>query len=87
LPQSTVNRPWLWFACYQLGWHLLLPIVLLRLWWRGRKDPGYRQAIAERFGFSQGIRPGAIWIHAVSVGETRAAQPLIEAYLQEGKSI
>jgi 3-deoxy-D-manno-octulosonic-acid transferase len=64
-----------------------LPIVLLRLWWRGRKDPGYRQAIAERFGFSQGIRPGAIWIHAVSVGETRAAQPLIEAYLQEGKSI
>jgi 3-deoxy-D-manno-octulosonic-acid transferase len=61
--------------------------VLLRLWWRGRKDPGYRQAIAERFGFSQGIRPGAIWIHAVSVGETRAAQPLIEAYLQEGKTI
>ena len=87
LPQSTVNRPWLWFACYQLGWHLLLPVVLLRLWWRGRKDPGYRQAIAERFGFSQGIRPGAIWIHAVSVGETSAAQPLIEAYLQEGKSI
>jgi 3-deoxy-D-manno-octulosonic-acid transferase len=87
LPQSTVNRPWLWFACYQLGWHLLLPVVLLRLWWRGRKDPGYRQAIAERFGFSHGIRPGAIWIHAVSVGETRAAQPLIEAYLQQGKSI
>ena len=87
LPQSTVNRPWLWFACYQLGWHILLPVALLRLWWRGRKDPGYRQAIAERFGFSQGIRPGAIWVHAVSVGETRAAQPLIEAYLQEGKSI
>jgi 3-deoxy-D-manno-octulosonic-acid transferase len=62
-------------------------MVLLRLWWRGRKDLGYRQAIAERFGFSQGIRPGAIWVHAVSVGETRAAQPLIEAYLQEGKSI
>jgi 3-deoxy-D-manno-octulosonic-acid transferase len=59
----------------------------MRLWWRGRKDPGYRQAIAERFGFSQGIQPGAIWIHAVSVGETRAAQPLIEAYLQGGKSI
>jgi 3-deoxy-D-manno-octulosonic-acid transferase len=62
-------------------------MVLLRLWWRGRKDPGYRQAIAERFGFGLRIRPGAIWIHAVSVGETRAAQPLIEAYLQQGKSI
>jgi 3-deoxy-D-manno-octulosonic-acid transferase len=64
-----------------------LPIVLLRLWWRGRKDPGYRQSIAERFGFGLRIRPGAIWIHAVSVGETRAAQPLIEAYVQQGKSI
>ena len=87
LPQATVDRPWLWFACYQLGWHGLLPIVLLRLWWRGRKDPGYRQSIAERFGFGLHIRPGAIWIHAVSVGETRAAQPLIEAYLQQGKAI
>ena len=87
LLQVTVDRPWLWFACYQLGWHVLLPLVLLRLWWRGRKDPGYRQAIAERFGFGPNIQTGAIWIHAVSVGETRAAQPLIEAYLQEGKSI
>ncbi len=87
LPQATVDRPWFWFTCYQLGWHVLLPIVLLRLWWRGRKDPGYRQSIAERFGFGLRVRPGAIWIHAVSVGETRAAQPLIEAYLQQGKSI
>jgi 3-deoxy-D-manno-octulosonic-acid transferase len=82
-----VDRPWFWFACYQFGWHLLLPVVLLRLWWRGRKDPGYRQAIAERFGFGLQIRPGAIWIHAVSVGETRAAQPLIEAYVKQGKFI
>ena len=82
-----MDRPLFWFACYQLGWHVLLPIVLLRLWWRGRKDPGYRQSIAERFGFGLRVRPGAIWIHAVSVGETRAAQPLIEAYLQQGKSI
>ena len=87
LLQATVGRPWLWFAFYQLGWHVLLPIVLLRLWWRGHKDPGYRQSIAERFGFSRSVRSGAIWVHAVSVGETRAAQPLIEAYLQQGKSI
>lgn len=87
LPQATVGRPWFWFACYQLGWHAFLPLVLMRLWWRGRKDPGYRQAIAERLGFYKGIRAGAIWVHAVSVGETKAAQPLIEAYLQQGKSI
>ena len=87
LLHATVGRPWLWFALYQIGWHVLLPIVLLRLWWRGHKDPGYRQSIAERFGFSRSVRSGAIWVHAVSVGETRAAQPLIEAYLQQGKSI
>lgn len=87
LPHATVDRPWFWFASYQLGWHILLPVVLLRLWWRGRKDPGYHQSIAERFGFGPRIQTGAIWVHAVSVGETRAAQPLIEAYLQQGKSI
>lgn len=85
LSKPSAQRPGFWFACYQLGWHILLPFVLLRLWWRGRKDSGYRQSIAERFGFSKGIRPGAIWIHAVSVGETRAAQPLIESYLAQGK--
>lgn len=81
------QRPWFWFACYQLGWHAFLPLVFLRLWWRGRKDLGYRQHITERFGFCKIMCPGAIWVHAVSVGETRAAQPLIEAYLSQGKSV
>ena len=46
----------------------------LRLWWRGRPSPRYREEIGERFGF-YGDRPAlvALWIHAVSVGEARAA--------------
>jgi 3-deoxy-D-manno-octulosonic-acid transferase len=73
---------------YSAAWWLALPIVLGRLWWRGRKEPGYRQHWSERLGFYQGIpngRPGApvIWVHAVSVGETRAAEPLIEALLEK----
>ena len=57
-----------------------LPLILLRLWWRGRREPGYRQGIAERFG-SYSVAGGAklIWVHAVSVGEARAAAPLVEA--------
>jgi 3-deoxy-D-manno-octulosonic-acid transferase len=39
------------------------------------------------FGYDQPIKQGSIWIHAVSVGETRAAQPLIEAYLARGETI
>jgi len=72
-----------WF--YSLLWWVSLPLVLLRLWWRGRKEPGYRQHIAERLGFYDVPAPshkGAlVWLHAVSVGETRAAEPLIRELL------
>jgi len=58
---------------------LLLPYVFLRLLWRARKQPEYLHHIAERFGIYsiQSNRP-VIWLHAVSVGETRAAQTLVE---------
>jgi 3-deoxy-D-manno-octulosonic-acid transferase len=67
-------------ALYNLLLHAALPILPLRLWLRGRKEPGYRLHIGERFGRYQGRpeRP-VIWIHAVSLGETRAAQPLVRA--------
>lgn len=71
-----------WF--YRLLLTLIVPFALLRLWWRGRKQPGYRQHIAERFGFIAvpQDRP-IIWLHAVSVGETRAAEPLVHALLEQ----
>jgi 3-deoxy-D-manno-octulosonic-acid transferase len=68
---------------YSLLWWLALPLVLARLWWRGRKEPGYRRNMAERFGFYGPRLPErlTIMVHAVSVGETRAAEPLVEALL------
>jgi len=82
-------RPWFWFAAYQLLWHLLLPLAFIRLAWRARHAFSYLHHIPERlgFGYDKPIGQGSIWIHAVSVGETRAAQPLIEAYLARGESI
>ncbi len=57
---------------------LLLPAILLRLSWRARKQPEYLHHIAERFGFyTHRCDKPVIWLHAVSVGETRAAQSLI----------
>ncbi|CAN5494135.1 lipid IV(A) 3-deoxy-D-manno-octulosonic acid transferase [soil metagenome] len=64
---------------------LAIPLIVMRLWWRGRREPGYRQHVGERFG--RYAKPdgtaadfrGAIWIHAVSVGETRAVEPLLRA--------
>ena len=65
------------------GWLLRLatPVYLARLWRRGKQEPAYRLYWRERLGFYPGRRPqpGALWLHAVSLGETRAAVPLIEA--------
>lgn len=82
-------RPKFWFAVYQLLWHLLLPFAFIRLAWRTRHSSEYLNHFSERLGFSYGksITQGSVWIHAVSVGETRAAQPLIEAYLERGETV
>ncbi|WP_313705251.1 lipid IV(A) 3-deoxy-D-manno-octulosonic acid transferase [Massilia sp.] len=68
---------------YSLLWWLALPLVLARLWWRGRKEPGYRRYWGERLGLYGARLPErrTFMVHAVSVGETRAAEPLVEALL------
>jgi 3-deoxy-D-manno-octulosonic-acid transferase len=67
-------------ALYTTLFYLLLPLILLRLWWRGRRAPAYRRRWRERFGLFAAPAPQpAIWVHAVSVGETIAAAPLVSA--------
>ena len=57
---------------------LILPFVPLKLWWRGIKQPAYLKYWPERFGFyTTRVSKPIIWLHCVSVGETRAAEPLI----------
>ena len=71
---------------YTLAWWLALPLVLARLWLRGRQEPGYRQHWGERLGFydrQPTTATDTIWLHAVSVGETRAAQPLLAELLAQ----
>ena len=72
----------MWRAGYRLLLWLAFPWIFVRLWWRGREEPGYRRHIGERFGFyaERPSRP-VIWLHAVSVGETRASEPLARALL------
>jgi 3-deoxy-D-manno-octulosonic-acid transferase len=64
---------------YTLILYLLLPWAFLRLLWRARREPDYRRYLGERFGYYRKTAGAPlIWIHAVSVGETRAAQPVVE---------
>ena len=65
---------------YTLLLRLLLPVVCVTLWWRGRRHPGRRVDLRERLGRSAVVRArgrAPIWIHAVSVGEVQAAAQLI----------
>lgn len=69
---------------YTLILYALVPWILLRLVWRTVREPGYLDFLGERFGSYRRIASAPlIWVHAVSVGETRAAQPLVEALLQQ----
>lgn len=72
---------------YTFFWYLMLPVIFLRLWLRGRKNPDYRLRWGERLALGytkkshhiQQMPQKVIWVHSVSVGETLAAVPLIRA--------
>ncbi|HNA82872.1 MAG TPA: lipid IV(A) 3-deoxy-D-manno-octulosonic acid transferase [Thiobacillaceae bacterium] len=67
---------------YALAWLVVLPFAFLYLLWRARRQPEYLAHWPERLGFgpAAGPRPRVL-VHAVSLGETRAAEPLVEALL------
>lgn len=77
---SEVRARLAWWL-YAALMRLLQTPLLFKLWWRGRREPIYRQHLAQRFGFYPGPSPkgGWVWLHAVSLGETRAAAALIQA--------
>ena len=67
-------------ALYSTLLRLALPLYLARLWWRGAAEPTYRLFLRERLGLpGPDARTGRVWLHAVSLGETRAAAALIAA--------
>lgn len=74
-------------ALYQLLLWQLLPFIPLRLFVRGLKERGYWRNIPERFGFGPARNDRPLWIHAVSVGEARAAAPLVDRFLAQGNPV
>jgi len=87
--QAPPRRRGLWrravHQAYATTVRLATPLYLARQWQRGWVEPGYRQHLGERLGM-YGAPPaeteaaeGLVWVHAGSLGEVRAAAPLIEA--------
>jgi len=70
----------MWRLVYTIALYALVPVALARLWWLGRREPGYRRRIGERFGrYRDGAGKRLLWLHAVSVGEVRASAELVRA--------
>ncbi|MDX1552043.1 MAG: lipid IV(A) 3-deoxy-D-manno-octulosonic acid transferase [Marinobacter sp.] len=72
---------------YSLFFRIALPFVLLRLWWIGRTNPEAFVRWQERLGYVEASDEPVIWVHAVSVGETIAAAPLVRALLRRNPDI
>ena len=72
---------------YSLFFRIALPFVLLRLWWIGRTNPDAFVRWQERLGYVEAFDEPVIWVHAVSVGETIAAAPLVKALLRRNPDI
>jgi 3-deoxy-D-manno-octulosonic-acid transferase len=72
---------------YSLFFRIALPFVIFRLWWNGRKNSGGVVHWQERLGYVTPSSKPVIWVHAVSVGETIAAAPLVRALLRRNPDI
>jgi len=68
---------------YTLLTRLLLPLLPLYLYWRGRREPAYRERWRERFGqVPAQVSSGPVWVHAASMGEVQAVAPMLKQLLQ-----
>ena len=71
---------------YAASWVLGLPAIVAYLAYRARRDPDYARHLGERFG-RHAPMPGAVWVHAVSLGEVRSAVPLVRGLLGQGERV
>lgn len=84
-PRRSLDR--LFLVLWNIALHLVLVPALLYLWRRARKEALYSHNLGERFGGGAAVEPGSVWVHAVSLGELRAARPLIDELLTCGTRV
>lgn len=73
---------------YTCLFYVALPFILVRLYWKGRKNPEYTKRLSERFLWgSMSASNVDVWVHAVSLGEVVASKMLIETLLEENQRV
>ncbi|MBL1437963.1 MAG: 3-deoxy-D-manno-octulosonic acid transferase [Rhodobacteraceae bacterium] len=83
-PTWTMRLALLGYAAFMAA---LLPAILVYIYMRARKDPRYSKHLRERFGWYPRNAKNCVWVHAVSLGELRAAAPLIRELLERGERV
>lgn len=83
IAMERLSYPILSRLIYSALWIGLFPAVLLLILFRSVRQSGYRRHLAERFGFYPSCRKAPIWLHAASLGEVKAAAPLLNALRSE----
>jgi 3-deoxy-D-manno-octulosonic-acid transferase len=82
-PNPTAWKPFMVRMLYSLALYLLTPIFFACLLLLGLRDRGFWKGWAQRLGWPvRTVKPGGIVVHAVSVGEVNAAEPLVRALLR-----
>jgi 3-deoxy-D-manno-octulosonic-acid transferase len=82
---SAATRRLYW--ALQVVAHLLVPVVFLGLLWRARREPGHLSGLHERLGLGPTGKTGAVWLFTASVGEIRAASPLVRRLRAAGRPV
>jgi len=75
------------YVVYQVFAHLVAPVMLAAFLLRSRREPLYRARFQTRLGLGWTASPRTIWIFAASLGETRAAAPLVEELIHRGYKV
>lgn len=78
---------WVLYVTVQVLLHLAIPLAVCFLLYRSVREPGHLRGFWERFGFGRVETKGAVWIYAASLGETRAAAPLIRQIRAAGRPV
>lgn len=67
---------------------VIAPVLSIYVWVKGIKDPSYRANSQERWGVLEALpAPGAVWVHAASMGEAKASVPLVQEFIRRGEQV
>lgn len=87
-PQPAKEKILINLRLYRYLTRVIAPVLSIYVWIKGIKDPTYRANAQERWGVLEALpTPGAVWVHAASMGEAKASIPLVQEFIRRGEKV